>query len=112
MIIAACSDTILFPHRQVGRRKSYVIIEGIIEIKFYSPIGAEMTTYLLDENKCLILSFDATQWHTVAPISDSVIFKETISGPYDPHQTEWATWINVIKDFDLFSKTPLNGDNL
>jgi glucose-6-phosphate isomerase len=92
MIIVACSNTNIRPHRQKGKRKSYLLIEGELEVLGFDNSGNIIYSQVLTAANNDCLSYDATTWHTIVPLTDFVVFKETISGPYDPKETDWANW--------------------
>jgi len=95
MIIAVCKESLITPHRQLDKNKSYLIIEGDLNVIFYDNSGniIEKTEMSAKKNeKIFAYRFDAGIWHTIIPLSDMVVFKETIDGPYIKENTEYADW--------------------
>ena len=94
MVIALCRDTKIEPHRQVGKCKTYYVVEGELAVQYYdgalrpthdialtAPSGAGPFAY----------RFAAEVWHTVRAESEFVVYVETIAGPFDPANTDWAS---------------------
>lgn len=95
MVIAVCDDCYIAPHRQQGKTKSYVLLDGRLSVYFFDADGKveqhiEMSPS--GQGTCCSLRFDSSQWHTVMSQSDHSVYTETIVGPYDPEGTDWAPW--------------------
>ena len=43
-------------------------------------------------DKPFIYRFSSSQWHTILPMTNSVTYLETISGPYNKKETQFAKW--------------------
>ena len=94
MLIAVGCDSYIRPHRQIGKRKSYVFVEGRLFVVFFDAEGEMLERVVMDDSGKgqRIISFDAGTWHTVVNASEVALYVETISGPYKIEGTEWAPW--------------------
>lgn len=95
MIIAVCRDSYICPHRQLHKYKTYTMIKGSMLVPFFDDDGRVVRKIKMGEmtsREVFIHRFSSNQWHTVVPLSDIVVYIETIAGPYVKDETEWATW--------------------
>lgn len=92
MIIALADHGYLRPHRQKGRQKSYVVLEGRLRVIFFDEAGAVIRRLDLDAAAQPVARFDAGVWHTMTAMSESALYLETILGPFDRNGTDWAPW--------------------
>ena len=93
MVIALCRDTRIEPHRQVGKCKTYYVVEGELVVRFFDAAVRPTHTVELSAPggaAPFAYRFDAEPWHTVRAASDFVIYVETVVGPFDPAHTDWA----------------------
>jgi cupin fold WbuC family metalloprotein len=92
MCIVLFNGSILPPHRQRNKQKSYWVIEGSMDLGFYDFNGGKVRSVRLSGgfgDHPSVIRFDAGVWHTPIAESEWVAFLEIIQGPYDPNQTEW-----------------------
>ena len=95
MLIALLCDSIVHPHRQQNKSKSYTVIEGSLTVTYYDESGNavhEVEMGASDSDRVFVIRFPSDQWHTVRAESPLVIYLETITGPYRQEETEWAPW--------------------
>jgi cupin fold WbuC family metalloprotein len=95
MVIVILKDTKINPHRQLGKEKSYILIEGEMLVTFFNSEGQLFKKIVMDirSNKFKrIIRFDSSIWHTVVAITDITVYIEITNGPYYPEQTEYANW--------------------
>ncbi len=95
MLIAACRDAYIRPHRQKSKEKSYVVIEGIMSVLFFNSTGEVVKKIEMSDiraGKTSICRFNSEQWHMINVSSDIVLYLETIQGPFTMENTEYAPW--------------------
>lgn len=93
MIIAITKECIFQPHRHIEKSESFHMIEGELLIMLFNDAGHLYDLIFLcathsDINKTLSCKkgyyyrLDSSQWHSILPLSNYVIFHETTSGPF------------------------------
>lgn len=95
MVIALAQPTYIPPHRQLNKRKSYLLIEGELAVVFFDNTGRLIHTVRMgtvESGLNFLYSFSAEVWHTAFPLTAVAVYLETIAGPYQPRQTEFAPW--------------------
>jgi cupin fold WbuC family metalloprotein len=95
MVIAFHRDTYNRPHRHTGKSESFHVIEGHVAIVFLDDDGGvTRKVYLGPPGSGLpfIYRLSSSRWHTVIPLDEYVIIHETTTGPFEPGQTELASF--------------------
>lgn len=95
MVIAVQGRRYIRPHRQRSKEKSYTVLEGELTVMFWNDAGEPLRSLDMSapgSGQALVHRFAAGMWHTVVPRSETVIYVETIAGPFLPGGTEWAPW--------------------
>ena len=92
MLIVLDHNSYVMPHRQLDRIKSYILISGKMRFLVFDDAGNITETSTLSDSAAdnRIIRFDSSEWHTVVPISDNVIYVEIAQGSY--HGSSWAPW--------------------
>lgn len=102
MVIAICKDCYIAPHRQLGKTKSYVLLEGRMDLVFFEDDGTPNRRIALEspagDKDCSALRFNSSHWHTVICLSSHAVYIESIAGPYRPENTDWADWAPQADD--------------
>lgn len=96
MVIYMQANACTLPHRQRGKRKSYIVLRGDLCVLFFDDKGSVASKEVVTpagEAGPTLLSFDSSSLHTTVCLGDDVIYVETITGPFEPDKTEWAHWI-------------------
>jgi glucose-6-phosphate isomerase len=95
MVIAFLRDSYVRPHRHVGTRESFHIIEGLLSVVFFDDEG-NVTRRLnmgpVGSGRPFLYRLSADLWHTVLPESDEVVIHETTLGPFRRDRTEYPAW--------------------
>lgn len=84
------------PNKHIGKSESLVILEGTIEIFFFTDDGScfgksILSSYLTDYP--FFCRIPANMWHGLRVLSDEpCIVKETIAGPYSKDSLAWASF--------------------
>jgi cupin fold WbuC family metalloprotein len=95
MVIAFCRDTYNRPHRHHGKSESFHVIEGRLAIVFFDDSGLPTRRLLLGPpgtGETFVYRLACSRWHTVIPLTTFAIIHETTTGPFDPADTEFASW--------------------
>ncbi|MBF0402282.1 MAG: cupin fold metalloprotein, WbuC family [Magnetococcales bacterium] len=94
MVLAMGRDLYLPPHRQVGRDKSYTLIEGEMQVVLFTESGDVSHVFEMGHSSALdkpfIVRFDSGLWHTVFPLTPQVVYQELLIGTF--MGTEYAEW--------------------
>lgn len=95
MIIGLARGTYIRPHRHAGKSESFHIIEGELEVVLFEDGGAvrdiiRMGPY--QSGQVFFYRLMEPCFHTVLVRTPQVLFHETTNGPFDPADTEFATW--------------------
>lgn len=108
MLIAFHAKSFIGPHRQVGREKSYVIMDGAATVAFFDEQGVLTEKVVLSDIKQSgpsLIHFTSSLWHIFVPQTEYVVYLETLEGPFNTELTEYAPWApsywdsNVIREF-------------
>lgn len=95
MILAMHRDTIIPAHRHVGKCESFHLIEGSLLVVLFNDDGGPLRWIRLagcEPRDNPYFRIGSETFHTVLPLSESVIFHETTNGPFDASQTEVAAF--------------------
>lgn len=100
MIIRIEKQSYIAPHRQLGKTKTYVQLEGEMYLVFFDGKGKYLESDLLKAwgEGTSIVRFDASIWHTVLPLNNESVYIETIEGPYNSKDTDYAAWAPTEDD--------------
>ncbi len=91
MIIAFCSNSIIPIHRHIEKSESFHVIEGELELLFYSDKGElEETVRLGTPGTGLpfIHRLENKRWHTINILSEFAVIHEITTGPFNPEEKE------------------------
>lgn len=95
MIIAFCRDSYVAPHRHHNKTESFHLIEGEIMVVTFDEEGKvtfRVTLGGAGSGKPSIYRLNQKLWHTVIPLTETVILHETTNGPFVRHETDYAAW--------------------
>ena len=101
MVIQVLKDSYIAPHRQIGKTKTYIILEGEMYVVFFDSIGEIANKFILrpwGKEGSTVLRFDSSPWHTILSTTKTSTYVETAEGPYKPESTEFAEWAPANKD--------------
>ena len=95
MIIAFLKDSYIPPHRHHNKTESFHIIKGRLDVIFFDEDGHNKNRVELGDytsGKPFYFRSTNRDWHTVLIKSDYVVIHETTEGPFDPNESEYASW--------------------
>lgn len=101
MLIAVCRDSYIRPHKQRRNGKSYILIEGSLNVAFFDDDGRLTRKLKMSRDGVAgpaMVRFQSDQWHTVAATSDVALYLEIAAGPYDARDTIYAPWAPAESD--------------
>lgn len=94
MVLAMGRSVYIPPHRQVGRDKSYTLIEGEMRVVLFTERGEIFHVFEMGLSgageKPFLVRFDSGIWHTVFPLTSQVVYQELLIGTFAG--TEYADW--------------------
>jgi cupin fold WbuC family metalloprotein len=115
MIIAFRGDSLNMPHRHVGKSESMHVMKGGVLVVIFDDEGRKTRRIQLGAHDTSIgrlfpsvFRMAAPLWHTVIPLTDTVVVHETTNGPFipgknmeipewAPPESELAAWIEGLK---------------
>lgn len=91
MIIAMARHSKLLPHRRKGKKRSYSILYGELELNLYDSNGNEVDKFILSHEQTRFVRL--SQDYFILPVvkSDIVVFHEIAEGPFEA-KDEYASW--------------------
>jgi len=95
MIIVHNQGYYVRPHRHFGKSESFHIVEGELDLLIFDENGnlhkiVEMGEYA--SGKAFYYRLSSSLFHSMLIKSASAVFHETTNGPFDPQDTEYASW--------------------
>jgi len=95
MLIVHTADTYVRPHKHLDKVESFHVVEGEGRIVLFDDDGRidrviRVGSYSTD--RCFYYRLSSASFHTVLIDSPVLVFHETTSGPFRPHETVWAPW--------------------
>jgi cupin fold WbuC family metalloprotein len=97
MLIALLPGSFIPPHRQVGKEKSYLVVEGALTVAFFDGERLDRAVRL-GGSRPFLTRFSASPWHTVLACAGPVVYLETIAGPFRAEGTDFAPWAPANDD--------------
>lgn len=95
MFIVHTSETYVRPHKHIGKQESFSVLEGEVEIVFFSDDGKVIQVSRMGAIKSgLPFYLRATEsfYHTLIIRSDILVFHELTKGPFERKDTTFAEW--------------------
>ncbi|MDD5629643.1 MAG: WbuC family cupin fold metalloprotein [Elusimicrobia bacterium] len=101
MIIALSRGTYVRPHRHRAKSESFHIIAGRLDVVVFDDSGRLARVIPMGDyasQKTFYCRLSTASYHTVIIRSESAVFHETVPGPFDRSDTEWAPWAPAEDD--------------
>jgi cupin fold WbuC family metalloprotein len=96
MLIVLCSTTGNQPHMHLNKAEAFHVIEGRLKVVLFSDAGAIEESIELGDLSTAGAAFycriPVRKFHTVIPLTDTVVFREVTDGPFIPEETVFASW--------------------
>jgi cupin fold WbuC family metalloprotein len=95
MLIVHGKEAYVRPHLHISRDESFHVIEGeLFIVIFYSSGDIEEVIKMKEYGSEHSFYYRVPQgvYHSVIPLSDTVVFHEATSGPFNPLDTNFPVW--------------------
>lgn len=99
MLIALCSTTSYQPHKHLNKAEAFHMIEGRLRVVLFSDEGAVENSFELaaaDDAGAAGAAFycriPLKKFHTVVPLTETVVFREVTDGPFVAAETIFSPW--------------------
>ena len=95
MFIIHTKDTIVPPHKHIGKAESFSILEGRVDVILFHDDGKIRETIRMGypaSGLPFYYRLAVPIFHTLAIHSDFVVFHEVTSGPFQRDKTVIASW--------------------
>lgn len=99
MLIALCSTTSYQPHKHLNKAEAFHLIEGRLRVVLFSDDGVVENSFELagaNDAGAVGVSFycriPVNKFHTVVPLSETVVFREVTDGPFMTEETIFSSW--------------------
>ena len=120
MLIAIPRESCDVPHINFKSGKSFHVVRGEMAVMLFADDGSEVLPCRLGASPSdtrRMVRLNRPYWHTIIPLSDYVVFIETITGPFtgnrfadwapNPNTSEWRGFVTSLRSIailDLASK--------
>jgi len=104
MLICLARETYVRPHRHAKKSESFHIIEGELDVVLFENDGAIRDVIRMGPYRAGHVFFyrlNESRFHTVLVNSPHALIHETTNGPFNPDETEFATWSPVEDHRDV-----------
>ncbi len=96
MFIVHARDAYVRPHRQrLGKSESLHVIEGELDVVLFDDAGEVVRVMTMGEfrsGRPFYYRVEEPFYHSVRIRSEVAVFHEVTNGPFEPGDTEFATW--------------------
>lgn len=95
MVIVNLRETYIRPHKNRGKQKSFLVLEGAMDVVVFADGGQITEVHRLGSfgsGRPHYFRLNHTRYHTLRVQSPVVLFQETTTGPFVPSDTEFAPW--------------------
>jgi cupin fold WbuC family metalloprotein len=106
MLIAFCGDSLIPPHRHIGKTQSIHVLEGRALIVFFDEHGSpnrEVTLGQTGTGLPPLYRLAAPHWYTVIPLDEMVVIHEVNAGPFRKELEPPPSWMprsyEELRDF-------------
>jgi cupin fold WbuC family metalloprotein len=104
MLIALPEESCDVPHINFKSGKSFHVVHGAMAVMLFSDDGTQLTVCRLEAGTSDVgrmVRLNRPYWHTIIPLSDYVVFIETIIGPFEGNR--FADWAPEVTDQELWN---------
>lgn len=107
MLIALPEESCDVPHSNFKSGKSFHVVHGAMAVMLFSDSGALTAVCRLEAGAAdagRMVRLNRPYWHTIIPLSDYVVFIETIIGPFEGNRfAEWAPKCTDVESMAAFA---------
>jgi cupin fold WbuC family metalloprotein len=101
MIIVHSRGNYVPPHRHPGKSESFHVVEGELDVVVFAEDGAVKAHIRMGapgSGKPFYYRLSEPWYHTVVPLSATVVFHEITNGPFRREDTVFAPWAPAETD--------------
>ena len=102
MLICLPLGSFDMPHINFKSAKSFTLINGECSVVCFSDDGTKLFHHHMAKDANFFVRLQTPNWHTIIPLSDEVVFIETILGPFTGNL--FPDWIDESNYLDLKSR--------
>lgn len=95
MFVCYTKDTIISPHKHVGKEETFYIMEGAMDLLLYDEDGKLTSRTPMAERgsgRPFCVRVPMNTYHTVTLHSEYCVIHLSNCGPFDRSKTVWASW--------------------
>ena len=99
MLIVLTGAAVYPAHKHLNKEEAFHLIEGRLRVMLHADDGTIEETVDLagaplqgGANTAFYCRIPMNKFHTVIPMSETVVFREVTDGPFVPEQTVFADW--------------------
>ena len=95
MILVLMSGIYVQPHKHIGKTESFHIIEGEMVVILFDDYGVPIESIQMGDfksGKVFYYRLETETFHSIVPLSETVVFHETTNGPFRKEFTQYAKW--------------------
>lgn len=92
MLIAIRLDSYIHPHRHHFKVESFHLVEGSVDVIIFNDDGTIADVIELSNRANFYYRLDSCNYHTLIIHSSVLVIHETTNGPFDPAQSDLATF--------------------
>ena len=103
MIIHFSKDSYIRPHKHINKTESYLILEGEVELIYFSDEGKIIESHSLfsyknaKENQNFYIRTSNMLYHTLYIKSDYLLILEITNGPFNKKESNFAEWAPALE---------------
>lgn len=96
MIVLGRASKYYRAHKHMKKEESFHMLEGKMGVVCFTDEGKVLDSCILDHEEDFIYRVSANTYHTVIPLTEMVVYKESKLGPFIPNTNDsiypaWAT---------------------
>ena len=100
MLIAITKESYIKPHKHTNKTESFHMIKGTMFVIIFDNHGTPISSIPLSSEQrgyYFYYRIPKNIYHTIALMSDTVVFHETTNGPFKPKDTLYLNISNSLK---------------
>jgi len=103
MLIVHTRNAYIPPHKHIAKSESFHIIDGKLNVVVFNNEGSILEVINMSDYKSggkFFYRLPENYFHTVIPLSDSVVFHEITNGPFIREDTIFPPWAPDEEDLE------------
>ena len=113
MLIVHFKGTYVQPHKHIGKSESFHMIEGALGVVIFDDTGKILQVIHMGEPSSGLMFYyrlSESYFHSVIPLTETVVFHETTNGPFkreDMISAPWAPREEEAEEAEIYFKSIL-----